>query len=404
MSVSLQELSTAPLDETYERLDSLGEGGFGVVYKARQKGTGQLVAIKMMKSERLEKATAKVRDEMRSRFWREVQLIGRLRSPYSVRLMGAGVDDDQPYMVIEFVEGRSLKDVLEDGALRPELVLRLMRQLLEALAEAHEQGIVHRDLKPDNIMIMGKGRRLTAKVLDFGIAGIVDEFRDDSAAKVTEFGQIRGTPQYMAPEQILFFGEPMLESDIYSVGLILLECLMGEPAVQGETGSEICRRQINEPIEVPVELLRTGFGPVIERACSKDPEERYRSADEMLTALEAVDLHRASVQISTMLEERHGPDSDQAHFNRIDISVNDGEAVSGVAHTEALDLDTASDEEASSTRRSPQPAPAPWRGPVLVVVAVVVIAAAVYAGLMASSGAPEGDTPVDQTPTAPPLA
>jgi len=239
------ETATSTLEERYEILEEIGKGGFGVVHKARQRTTKQLVAIKVLNL--AASADPAMRSEQRNRFTREMELIAQLTSPYIVRLVDAGFSGNDPFMALEYIRGRELAEVLQEGPLDPDLVAIVADHVLRALAEAHEHGIIHRDLKPQNIMLTGSGRRISAKVLDFGIAGIQDSFKDGQQ-NITKQGQIRGTPRYMAPEQFLFFMEPQPQMDVYSLGLVLFECLTGEPAIPLGPVAEMFRHHQTEPL------------------------------------------------------------------------------------------------------------------------------------------------------------
>ena len=275
-----------PVFERYELVEEIGRGGFGVVYKAKQLATGQDCAIKTLN---LESLPAKTRPEQLERFKREMKLIGALRSPHIVRLMDFGVQDGQPFMVLEFVEGEPLSKLIERGPLAPSDVKRLLGQVLEALVEAHESGIIHRDLKPANIMVTRTGERLNAKVLDFGLAGIDFNRFDAATDGITVEGQISGTPAYMAPEQLQFLGKSGPRADLYSMGLIILECLTGQRAVTGDNLQMVCFKQATVPVEVPLRVESLGFAALVKKACHKDPELRFESANEMLLSLEDID-------------------------------------------------------------------------------------------------------------------
>ena len=206
----------------------------GVIYKARQTSTGQLVAVKMLLTN-TESNPAEFEEET-GRFVREMRLIGRLSHPHIVQLIDSGVERGQRLMVLEFVDGENLGTLLKlNGPMAPGIVKRVMMQVLDALSEAHENGVIHRDLKPQNIMVTGPERRPNVKVLDFGIAGIADDAkRDEEYQTLTQNGSIPGTPSYMAPEQIRT-GESSPASDLYALGLIMFECLSGKRAVSGES-------------------------------------------------------------------------------------------------------------------------------------------------------------------------
>ena len=276
----------------YKILSVLGIGGFGAVYKATQTTTGQLVAIKFLLSNRF--ITDAARAEHTARFEREMQLLARLKHPNIVNLVDSGEFEGNLFMVLEFVEGEELADRLSRGVLEAGLLSRVMVQVLEALAVAHGAGVIHRDLKPQNIMLTGPAHRPHAKVLDFGIANLSAEHRDEDWQTLTQSGMLYGTPAYMAPEQIKQKGASP-QSDIYAMGLILLECLTGRRAVTAETPMEVALKQVTEGVFIPPEIQKGPFGPIIQRACAKEPSERFRSAEEMLLAIEAREASGAGI-------------------------------------------------------------------------------------------------------------
>lgn len=282
----------------YELISKIGVGGYGAVFKARQASTGQLVAVKMLLSDRLDDSQTLV--EETGRFQREMTLIARLSHPHIVRLIDSGVSDGRRLMILEYVDGQDLGELLrKKGPISLAVCKRIIVQVLDALSEAHGMGIIHRDLKPQNIMLTGPSRRPNAKVLDFGIAEIADDHREDDYTPLTQKGMIPGTPSYMAPEQIRC-GTSTPASDLYSLGLIMLECLTGKRAVTGQSIGEICVKQITEEVPIPEEISKGPLGEVIERSCSKQAGDRYSSAEAMLAELERVDVS-GNVPITTGL-------------------------------------------------------------------------------------------------------
>ncbi|MBI4511513.1 MAG: serine/threonine protein kinase [Deltaproteobacteria bacterium] len=267
----------------FEILSVLGEGGQGAVYLARQFSTGQKVALKVLRA-----VDGQVDSELQeARSQREMEVIARLGHPHIVRLLDSFHFDGQRVLVLEHVSGEPLsKRLKRQGALGPALARRVIMQVLEALASAHGAGIVHRDLKPENIMLTGAPERPSAKVLDFGIATVAHEKRDSDYQTLSPQGSLIGTPSYMAPEQILQ-GLSTPASDLYAVGIILLEALTGQRAVTGRTPAEICLKQVQEPVYMPADILVSHLGPIIRRACEKLPEHRYPSAEAFLADLEA---------------------------------------------------------------------------------------------------------------------
>jgi uncharacterized protein (TIGR02265 family) len=278
------------IGERYQVTGILGEGGFSVVYEARQIATGQVVAIKVLRLDRVSDAVDE-RTQI-ARFEREMKVTARLKHPNIVRLIDSGrVDEGELFMVFDYVQGETLAAVLgRDVQIDPPLAKHLMCQVLDALSAAHEIGIVHRDLKPRNIMITDIGARRNALVLDFGIAALGEEARDVDYAKLTRSGMHLGTPTYMAPEQLS--GAPLTALiDVYAWGLIFFECLVGRRAVVGKTVAELFVQHLSpDPIALPDILEGHPLGRVLHRALAKRVEDRYPSARAAFSDLEACDV------------------------------------------------------------------------------------------------------------------
>ncbi len=262
----------------------LGEGGFGVVYKARQLTTGQDVAIKVLHPN----ISPTVAAQLDARFQREMSVIAHLKHPNIVRLLDSGhLPDGRLYTVLELIDGEELSDLLaREGSLGVGEAKRLLGQVMEALACAHGQGIVHRDLKPSNIMVTRAGRLRNAMVLDFGIATVSEDHDDPDFARLTQTGQIHGTPAYMAPEQLQ--GRVTAQCDIYAWGLTFVEALTGRPVVEGVSVASAIYQQLSPtPVTLP-ELDDASLLEVLRRATAKEAQRRYQSADEVLADLEAL--------------------------------------------------------------------------------------------------------------------
>lgn len=279
----------AIVEGRYEILSVLGQGGYGVVYKATQLATGQAVAIKLLLTERL--SLSADLEAHQARFRRETQLIAGLKHPNIVRLIDSGqtTEGNHMYAVLEYVEGEPLSSLIQKhGPLPVRPVLRLMSQVLEALHHAHSRGVIHRDLKPHNIMVSGDlNERPNAMVLDFGIATLTrgTDFSGVDPRTLTQTGQLYGTPAYMAPEQLQGAATPA--SDLYAWGLVMVECLTGQPAVKGNTLAEVIYHQISsQNLILPAELAGTGLHTVLERAVQKETSQRYPSASAALSDLE----------------------------------------------------------------------------------------------------------------------
>lgn len=275
------------IDGRYELESLLGEGGYGVVYRARQLSTGQAVALKFLLRDRL--TSAREERVEGARFVRELKLVAQLKHPNIVRLLDSGTAEEKhPYMVLELVEGETLFRVVQrEGALAREEAAHLMFQVLDAMAFAHERGVIHRDLKPQNVMLTRGGFRRNAMILDFGVAGILKHARGASYVSLTARDEVRGTPAYMAPEQLLQ-GPLTPQTDIYAWGLLFIETLTGSTAVSAATPFEAAMRQADEdPIPVPAEIEDPELRRILARAIEKPLARRYATAAEALVELQA---------------------------------------------------------------------------------------------------------------------
>lgn len=284
------EVIAAALRDRYELLGKLGEGGFSTVYKARQIATGQPVAIKVLRMP--DEGTPAAHERRLARFQREMRLCAQMHHPNIVRLIDSGsAEGVGVYTVFEFVPGKDLGQVLaEEGRLEPAEARYLMAQVLDALACAHAQGVVHRDLKPANLMVVPTGARRNVLVLDFGIGSFAEERQREAQSRLTLTSESIGTPAYAAPEQLL--GEPPTpRSDLYTWGLVFLECLTGRRSIEGVTVAEVMYKQLSpDPIPLPVMLVGHPLGRLLQRATAKSPALREVTAQELLRELEACDL------------------------------------------------------------------------------------------------------------------
>jgi eukaryotic-like serine/threonine-protein kinase len=262
-----------------ERL--ISRGGMGAVFEATQLGLDRAVAIKLL-------LPALSRDEkMRERFRREARSAASLRHPNIIQIYDYGISDHGPYIVMELARGKSLRQLVNKGALEIGLSVELMSQICSALAAAHSATIIHRDLKPDNIMIEEQADgQILAKVLDFGIAKMREAQPDEEGANLTG-ANIIGSPAYMSPEQSL--GSTLdPRSDIYSLGIVLYEMLTGStPFGKGAPGA-LLTHQINTP-PPPLSAARPEISAAVEsvamKALAKDREARFTSATQFAQAL-----------------------------------------------------------------------------------------------------------------------
>ena len=302
----------------YEVLRELGAGASGRVYKARKRSTGQLVALKLL---RWRATSLEAVERRRQRFRREMYLCAHLSHPHIVKLIDhAPASDPLLYAVFEYVSGDTLEELLErEGALAPAEAARLMGQVLDALACAHARSIVHRDLKPANIVITASGARRHAMVLDFGLGGFAEERRREETA-ITRSRDTVGTPIYAAPEQLR--GEPpTARADLYSWGLVLLECLTGRSAIDGPTLESVLHAQLGpDPIPVPEPVASGPLGPLIRAVTEKDPRQREVRIDSVLGTLDAVAAgpSRAAVPAAPMQPDRPAASPQRGRAKRME--------------------------------------------------------------------------------------
>lgn len=262
------------IDGRYRAVKRLGAGGMAEVWCAEDEVLGRRVALKLMGGRFAEDP------EFRERFRREAQAAAGLAHPNIVGVYDRSEWDGVPYIAMELVDGKTLKEiVVERGPLPPEIAIGVTEQILRALGYAHKRGIVHRDIKPQNVIMDPEGQ---AKVADFGIA------RAGESSEMTQTGAIVGTVQYLSPEQAE--GRPVdRRADLYAAGIVLYELLTGRVPFDGEAPISIAIKQINER-PVPPSQLRPGITPAVEavvlRALEKDPARRFQSAEEFIAALE----------------------------------------------------------------------------------------------------------------------
>jgi beta-lactam-binding protein with PASTA domain/predicted Ser/Thr protein kinase len=263
------------IDGRYRVLNRIGSGGMADVYCAEDTQLGRRVALKLLYRRFAED------QEFVERFRREASSAAGLQHPNVVQVYDRGEWDDTYYIAMEFLEGRTLKQIIrEEGPLDPDRAIDITIQVLRAERFAHKRGIVHRDIKPHNVIVDDEGN---AKVTDFGIARA-------GASDMTETGSILGTAQYLSPEQAQ--GHPVsARSDLYSTGILLYECLTGRVPFDGDSPVTIALKQVSEEPIPPAELnpaVSPELEDVVLHAMAKDPAWRFASADEFIAALEAV--------------------------------------------------------------------------------------------------------------------
>jgi hypothetical protein len=248
----------------------------GVVYKAKQRSMQRVVALKMLSG------SSEFDETLIQRFATEARICGALNHPNIVRVFSlAQSDTGEPFLVMEYIEGQTLADVLrDDGSLSPERFRRYFDQVLQALEALHGQGIIHRDIKPANLMVTADD---TIKLMDFGIAKDIDPAARLPQA-ITQTGALIGSPWYMSPEQCR--GENLdARSDIYSLGCVMYECATGKPAFVGESALEVMYKHLHDQLSTTNEIEIPHHGELIMKAMQKQPSDRFANAKEMRTAL-----------------------------------------------------------------------------------------------------------------------
>jgi eukaryotic-like serine/threonine-protein kinase len=257
----------------------LGKGAMGVVYLARDPVIGRFVALKTLNAP----PDSEEGDEFRQRFLREAQAAGLLTHPGIVTVFDAGVDEATglSFIAMEYVEGRSLKELLKSGHMFTySEVARVGAALAGALDYAHAKGVVHRDIKPANILITTQG---AIKITDFGVARL-------ESSNLTAEGQFIGTPNYMSPEQVA--GTPVDgRSDLFSLGVVVFELLTGQRPFGGNSLTEVSYKIVHEAPPIPSHLrpaLPSAFNPILLKLLEKDPARRYQKGADVARALDAL--------------------------------------------------------------------------------------------------------------------
>ncbi|NIN71126.1 MAG: protein kinase [Gemmatimonadetes bacterium] len=302
----LADRLNSALADRYSIERELGSGGMAVVYLARDLRHERDVAIKVL---RAELAAAMGAD----RFLREIKLTAKLNHPHILPLLDSGEAEGFLYYVMPYVAGESLRQRLERETQFPvDEALRITRQVAGALDFAHRQDVIHRDIKPENILL----HEGEAMVADFGIALAVSAAGGE---RLTETGLSLGTPEYMSPEQALGEGEPDARSDIYSLGCVLYEMLVGEPPYTGPTAMAVLAKRLSDPVPSARRLrgaIPASVDAALVRALAKERVDRFGSAREFAEALvaEAGEDVEAVKSIVVLPFENLSPDPDNEYF------------------------------------------------------------------------------------------
>jgi serine/threonine-protein kinase len=262
----------------FELIKKLGEGGMGTTYLARQVSMKRLVAIKVL---RRDLSTDK---EYVERFHREAQLAGKLSHPNIAQASDVGEVGGLHYLVMEYVEGRSLTSLIPaGGAMEEKLALRLVLQVARALAAGHAHGIIHRDVKPDNVIVTREG---VAKLCDFGLAK-----QSEGEARLTQTGMALGTPHYVSPEQAQGDHDVDIRGDIYSLGATLYHLVTGKTPYDGPGPAAVAVKHITDPVPSASRVNRavsTGTDRLISKMMAKAPVSRYQTPEELAADIQKV--------------------------------------------------------------------------------------------------------------------
>ncbi|HEU5058671.1 MAG TPA: serine/threonine-protein kinase [Kofleriaceae bacterium] len=282
------------LDHRYRITERIAAGGMGVVYRAERLGLGKPVAVKFLHR------TAALLPDHRVRFEREAAAMSRLTHPNLVSIIDYGSWEGLPYLVMEYHQGHSLRKLIDEaGAMPPDRAVFIARQMLAGLASAHAAGVLHRDLKPSNVLLVGAPGEDLVKILDFGVAKLLDSGGGPTEVSVVA-GRVIGTPAYMSPEHAR--AEPMDgRADIYSVGLLLYEMVTGKRPFQAEGKLGLLRAQVEDMPERPrarAPDLSPELDAAIWKAVEKERDQRWQSAEEFAAALAAVPEGRAGRQLA----------------------------------------------------------------------------------------------------------
>ena len=290
------------LEDRYEIEAFIGEGGVGAVYKAKHLLMNKTVAVKFL-------VPSLVKDQRAfKRFKTEAEITCNLSHQNIVTVREYGISDGNPFLVMDFIEGQTLRDFMSSGQKPAEnRIIDWILQVTEALEYAHSVKVIHRDIKPGNIVIEDGGPTETVKILDFGIAKLVESENLETTG-ATRTGELFGTPTYMSPEQCRG-GEIDTRSDIYSIGCVLYELASGKPPFEAQSALEIFVHHTSEPVP-PIESqnISKSFKQVIYKCLMKNPDDRYQDVEELKRDLKRI---RAGEKVSIKLaKDRQPPKSD----------------------------------------------------------------------------------------------
>ena len=288
----------------YEIVEELGRGGMGVVYKAREESLDRFVAIKMLGNQLTEN------DSLVQRFLREARAVADLNHPNLVQVFRVDRHEEQPYFAMEYVEGESLKSLIQrERRMQPLRAVQILKEVALGLCAAHDKGVVHRDIKPENIMLTRYGG---VKVVDFGIARV-----EEPGTRLTTTGMGLGTPSYLSPE-VCLSQDVDQRSDIFSLGVVLFEMLTGETPFKSESPFELMTKVVEAKIPDIKALnpnVDDGVKQILAKMIAKRPKLRYQNCNELVSDLEdysagRVPRYARDVPINTADPAPDMPDGD----------------------------------------------------------------------------------------------
>ena len=266
------------LGNRYQIIEKIGDGGMAFVYQAKDKLLNRIVAVKVLRPEFVDDK------DFLAKFKREAEAVANITHPNIVNVYDVGQEGKVHYIVMEYVDGQNLKEIIKnEGVLDEYTALDITKQIAQALSAAHKKGVIHRDIKPHNILISNEDRQV--KVADFGIAKAV------SNSTITNIGSIIGSVHYFSPEQAK--GQPVANNaDLYSLGIVLYEMLIGRVPFRGDSPISIALQHINEEIEFTQEektKIPHSIRTLISKMTEKSPEDRYQSAEEVIEDIDYIE-------------------------------------------------------------------------------------------------------------------
>lgn len=266
------------LGNRYEVIRKIGDGGMAFVYEAKDRLLNRIVAVKVLRPEFVDD------EEFLAKFKREAEAVANISHPNIVNVYDVGCDGKVNYIVMEYVDGQNLKEIIKnEGTLDEYTALDITKQIAKALGAAHKKGVIHRDIKPHNILISSEGRNV--KVADFGIA------KAATNSTMTNIGSIIGSVHYFSPEQAK--GKSVKNNaDLYSLGIVLYEMLLGKVPFKGDSPISIALQHINEDIEFSSEektKIPQSIRTLIKKLTEKDPDDRYQSSEEVIEDIEYIE-------------------------------------------------------------------------------------------------------------------